>query len=86
MKHRPLPEDVYAVLALGGVGLWTILTLGRAGFSPGGIPGLPALISRGRGGRVTGVVLILVGATFVAFAAVAAGQLVSRLCAGDPGT
>jgi hypothetical protein len=83
MSDVPIAEHVFAVVALGGVGLWTIFVLGRAGFSPRGVPGLPARVGAGRAGRAAGVALILIGSAFLVLAAVAAVQLAKRLGGGS---
>lgn len=68
MERYPLADHVFYVLALLGVGLWTIWRLGAPGCAGRGVPGVPASWSRGVRGRVLGAILVAIGAAFVVLA------------------
>lgn len=79
MEDYAIVDHVFYVLALFGVGLWSIVWLGARGFTPEGVPCAPPWLGRGTAGRVFGSFLILVGGAFVLLSLFGLRLLVQRL-------
>lgn len=79
MEDYAFVDHVFYVVALLGVGLWSIVGLGARGFSPEGVPCTPAWLGQGRAGRVFGALLMLVGGVFVLLSLLGLRLLVARL-------
>lgn len=81
MEDYPLVDHVFYVVALFGVGLWSIVWLGARGFTPEGVPCLPPGWASGTRGRLIGGLLIMIGAAFVFLSVAGLYRLMQRLTA-----